>query len=196
MAFYALKPCTFAGQGFKIGDTIPEDLVLPGAIRRLKTEGVIAESEAGSLLPASASLDKEVEIPIIAEDGNLSIKMTAEQLVQAVIIAQMPEDDIIAQLGTVETEEQLILIDALAKSEAVHEAAKMVVDLNNSIQNIEGHLVTEDLETMSINELRKLAKDMDLSAAGTKEELIERIAAVPVYAGPEEKEEEPTGGEE
>ena len=33
MAYTALKPCGFAGQKFKIGETIPEELILPGAAK-------------------------------------------------------------------------------------------------------------------------------------------------------------------
>lgn len=181
-AYIAVKPCSFAGVRYRIGDTIPDGAILPGAIRRLRTEGVIAEADAGLLLPASPSLEKEVEIPLVAKDEDIKLKMTVEELIKVVEIAQMNEEDIIEQLQSIEKEEQLILIDALAKSEAVFEAAKAIFDKQETVT---GHLDPAQLETMSYNELKKLAKDMGLETSGTKPELIERIAEVEVVAGEE-----------
>lgn len=181
MAYIAQKPCSFANERYRVGDTIRDGAILPGAIKRLIQAGVIAESGAGSLLPASASL--EVTIPLVAEDRGEEIKLTVEQLVEVIEIVQMNEDDIIASIDKVTSEEQLILIDALSKSKAVYEAAELAAKkLIGEPEMIESHLDPEDLSTMSYNDLKKLAKDMGVSAAGTKEELIERIAAEGVYA--------------
>ena len=187
-AYIAVKPCSFAGVRYRIGDTIPDGAILPGAIRRLRTEGVIAEADAGLLLPASPSLEKEVEIPLVAKDEDIKLKMTVEELIKVVEIAQMNEDDIIAQLQSIEKEEQLILIDALAKSDAVFEAAKAIFDkqeTEETEETVTGHLDPAQLETMSYNELKKLAKDMGLATDGKKEELIERIAAEEVIVEPD-----------
>ncbi len=43
MAFIALKPCSFAGKQFKIGEAIPDGLVLPEVAPRLIKLGKIAE---------------------------------------------------------------------------------------------------------------------------------------------------------
>ena len=40
----------------------------------------------------------------------------------------------------------------------------------------EGHIDKEQLEEMDYNDLKRLAKEMDLPTAGTKKELAERIA--------------------
>lgn len=48
---------------------------------------------------------------------------------------------------------------------------------------LEGTLDTEELKEMHYNDLKKLAKEMGLDASGTKDELVERIAAVKVNAG-------------
>ena len=44
-------------------------------------------------------------------------------------------------------------------------------------ESSESNYDTEDLSEMSYQNLKKLAKEMGLNAAGTKEELIERISA-------------------
>ena len=46
-----------------------------------------------------------------------------------------------------------------------------------------GTLDTEELKEMHYNDLKKLAKEMKLDASGTKDELVERIAAAKVNAG-------------
>ncbi len=44
MAFIALKPCSFAGKHFKIGEEIPDGLVLSEMAPRLIKMGKIAEA--------------------------------------------------------------------------------------------------------------------------------------------------------
>ncbi len=56
MAFTALKPCNFAGTQFKIGDTIPDGMVLPEMAPRLIKMGKIAETPKAS---APEPKDKE-----------------------------------------------------------------------------------------------------------------------------------------
>lgn len=47
MAFIALKPCSFGGQSFRIGDQVPQDLVLPEMKRRLISMGFLVEAHSG-----------------------------------------------------------------------------------------------------------------------------------------------------
>lgn len=58
----------------------------------------------------------------------------------------------------------------------------------------QGNLDAEDLESMSYNELKRLAKNIGIPADGKKEELIKRIAETEVSTGREPQEE--TEGEE
>lgn len=62
---------------------------------------------------------------------------------------------------------------------------------------VTGHLDAESLKEYSYNDLKKLAKDLGLSAKGSKEELIERIAATEVeYPEAEDTEDEEVDTEE
>lgn len=184
MAYIAQKPCSFAGKSFRIGDTIPDGLILPEAINRLKKDGKIAESGEGFLLPSSASLEgTKLPVQVIAKE--MVIELYDTELVAAVEIAQMETDDILAMLQRVNSEEQLILIAALTKSDEIYAAARdraEALEEEKEQEIIVSHLDADQLGSMDYNELRKLAKEMGLSASGTKEELIERIAAEPVYA--------------
>ena len=42
MVFVALKPCRFGGTAYLIGDTIPDDAVLPTRAKALQQMGIIA----------------------------------------------------------------------------------------------------------------------------------------------------------
>lgn len=123
--YTALKPCSFAGEHFKIGDTIPDGLVQAQAITRLKNGGFIAEAGAGPLLPATASIENTVAVPILADEGEAIIDMTVEDLLAAVKAIQMPDEELLAEIETIESGDVLILIDIIRGSnEAIHEAAK------------------------------------------------------------------------
>ena len=54
---------------------------------------------------------------------------------------------------------------------------------NDGEEILTGTLDTEELQEMHYNDLKKLAKEMKLDASGTKDELVERIAAAKVNAG-------------
>ena len=127
MAYKALKPCSFAGQKFKIGEIVPDSVLVPGAITRLILAGKIAESAEGPLLPSAASLETEETDSVQAEENK---------------------------------------------------------------EMIAGHLDAEQLEEMSYNDLKAMAKEMGLSTKGTKDELIARIAAAEVMVPAEEGEKE------
>lgn len=127
MAYKALKPCSFAGQKFRIGEIVPDSVLVPGAIARMIAAGKIAESAEGPLLPSAASLETEATDEVHAEEEN---------------------------------------------------------------EVVTGHIDAEQLEEMSYNDLKAMAKEMGLSTKGTKDELIARIAAAEVMVPAEEGEKE------
>lgn len=66
MAFIALKPCSFGGQSFRIGDQVPQDLVLPEMKRRLISMGYLVE-----VFPAQPALEPENTPPAGENDTPL-----------------------------------------------------------------------------------------------------------------------------
>lgn len=79
--FKAEKPCNFAGTDYRIGDPIPEGVVLESAVTRLIKAGVIAEvGNAGPLLPASTSIEDEEEIVPEEEEPSETIHYTERSL--------------------------------------------------------------------------------------------------------------------
>lgn len=78
MAYIALKPCTFAGQKFKIGDSIPGDLLLPGAVKNLIKMEKIASTDAGNVSVGNGS----IVVAISTDDGDMSLGLTPAGLQQ------------------------------------------------------------------------------------------------------------------
>lgn len=116
--YIALKPCSFAGEAYRIGEEIPNGKVLPEAVARLVRQGVIAENGPGVLLPGSASLEKIV-VPILTDEGQIDLEVTPEALKKALRVAQMPEDTAIDALKELQEEDELIIVHALTKSDRV-----------------------------------------------------------------------------
>lgn len=54
MAYTALKPCRFAGQSFRIGESVPVEVIQPGAAKSLVKMGVIAEVPSENAAPIDA----------------------------------------------------------------------------------------------------------------------------------------------
>ena len=74
MAYIALKPCKFGGQQFKIGNTIPEEVLLPGAIKNLVKMEVIASTD-GAPVKGSTS-HQAINITIKADEGDLPLEIS------------------------------------------------------------------------------------------------------------------------
>lgn len=55
-------------------------------------------------------------------------------------------------------------------------------------EGVTGNLDADQLDDLSINDLRKIAKDLGVSATGSKKELIERICDVEVSAPADDEE--------
>lgn len=64
MAFIALKPCSFGGKSFRIGDQVPHELVLPEMKRRLISMGFLVEVFTAQSEPESApSAEEDSPLP-------------------------------------------------------------------------------------------------------------------------------------
>lgn len=80
MAYIALKPGTFGGQSFKIGDTVPEKFLLPGAIKNLVKMGKIASADS---IPANGHVSHQtIVINAHTADGDMPLGLTSEGLQQ------------------------------------------------------------------------------------------------------------------
>lgn len=141
--YIAQKPCKFQGKEFKIGDTIEESLVLPGAVKRLTKEGIIAV--AGGNPPAALeevvaevgqvkfevtihSAEEDIKIPVCEEILNIltEIRQTGTN-------KKEDQQKIVSLIQKVETEKALIFIDAMDGRKFVQEEAqKRAEELNET----------------------------------------------------------------
>ena len=76
----ALKPCSFAGREFKIGDEIPENLIHKGNLRTLVGYGLIEITEGA---PSPSTIEPaEVTEPETEPTEDDLMKKTRDQLVE------------------------------------------------------------------------------------------------------------------
>ena len=86
MAYVALKPCCFAGHRFRIGETVPDEVIHPGNARNAVKMGLIAEHAGEAGTPAKTPetpvnpLVEKMTVNIHAEEGDLPLELTQEGL--------------------------------------------------------------------------------------------------------------------
>lgn len=128
MAYVAIKPCRFAGQSFRIGESVPAELIQPGAAKNLVKMGIIAE-EYGELVVASQdntieAKNAETTIVIHAEEGDMPLNPTQEGL-QAIF--DVLTDNVSAAEQTITgmtDEDALILLHIADSRKSVKELAE------------------------------------------------------------------------
>lgn len=142
MSIIALKPCTFGGERFLIGDEIPENLVVNPKVQAKM--GTIAIS-GGTILPeelqqyTSQVGEVKFEIIIHSENGDLPLAVTNEELSIFTDILQInvskteDKQKVSDMIQNIESEDLLIMLDALdgrkfVKEEAQERAAALVPD--------------------------------------------------------------------
>ena len=126
MAYVALKPCCFAGQRFKIGEVIPDELVHPGNAKNVVKMGVVAEqSNTAEQIAAPAPVQLETMTVVIhASEGDLPLELTAAglQAVVDVLTSKPAEAETIIEKMT--DGDALILVHIADSRKAVKAAAE------------------------------------------------------------------------
>ena len=126
--YVALKNATFNGVEYLAGSNIPEEAVLPSRVPSLLRTGMIAKAETPPQGPqddAGAPGEySDVILPIQGENGAMELSATSEDIVTAVTVLQMKQDEAAAAVKAVASETALILIDACTKNQALKKAAR------------------------------------------------------------------------
>ncbi|MGN0489340.1 MAG: hypothetical protein ACI4HO_08775 [Ruminococcus sp.] len=126
--YIALKPALYNGKEYSAGETIPAEEIIPARIPALIRTGAIADAtatEKGATAPAVEVLSaKGIVLPIQAENGVLELPASEKDIVTAIEVLQLKADDIPQAVSVVNSEEALIIIDALTKSQAVKKAVR------------------------------------------------------------------------
>lgn len=123
MKLFAKKPCSFNGKNFIIGEEIPAGYVInPKAQEKM---GVIAIADEASLPKIG-----EIEVPIHAEEGDLILCVTNEELKVFTDILQIgvktaeDKQKISEMIQNIESVDLLIMLDALDGRKHVKDEAQ------------------------------------------------------------------------
>lgn len=77
MAYTALKPCNFAGNRFKVGEMVPDELVHSGAAKKLVKAGVLASSEEVKNVQKTVTVALEVvPVSVKTAEGTMTLDCT------------------------------------------------------------------------------------------------------------------------
>ena len=120
MAYFALKPCRLGGRAFRIGDEVPEDLIVPGAEKNLLKMGVLTSVEA-ERSPAASAQALDIRVPL--EEGELPLTITRDGLEALIRALTGPADAAPSVIAEMADRDALILVDMLAGRKATREAA-------------------------------------------------------------------------
>lgn len=158
--YTCIKPCTFGGVAYNVGDAIPSEAVLPSRERVLIKQGFIAPAvetqslleenktlkakvdalekgaaRAAELPPERAKEQKGIVIPITAKGGVLELVATPDDIVKAVATMQLNAEEAAKAVGEIDTEEALILIDALDQRKTVKTAiAERIKEIQSEVE--------------------------------------------------------------
>ena len=120
MTYIALKPCRFAGQDFRIGDTIQGDLIHPGAVENLVQMKKIAKAEAETItIPAPA-----FNIAVNVEEGELHLEPTEEGIQDIFSVLTSNAKDAEEIVKTMTDADALILLHMSDGRKAIKTAAE------------------------------------------------------------------------
>lgn len=126
--FIALKPCKFAGQTFLAGETIPEELVHPSAVRRLKNQRfIVVPDEQKEVVEVPVELPEAKQlftVPILADGNELSVELEPEELKTLFIVLQSNADKAGKLVADQVNKDLLLCVHALDGRKSVQNAAK------------------------------------------------------------------------
>ena len=137
MSYIALKPCSFAGLNYLIGNEVPEEVLQPASIKSLIKMGVIAATGnettvADAQSPAeSAQSPEKVSIHVEVDEGTLELCVPAEglqQLFNAMLVNVGQAEKAVEQMTDVDTLVLLSLVDSRKSIKAAAEARAKAIN--------------------------------------------------------------------
>lgn len=132
MRLVALKPCTFGGKKFKIGEEVPAELV---ANPKLQAKRNVLSISDGEVIPVEELQEYTAEvgqvkfcINIHTKEGELPVEATNEELQLVFDVLQENTDDAKKTISEIKSENALILLDVVDSRKTVKTAIKERVD--------------------------------------------------------------------
>ena len=127
MAFTALKPCSFAGQRYKIGETIPDELIHPENVNNLVKMGKIAVTgdDAWSSKPEQQARTSDfVSVDIKTESGVITLEVSQNGLQSVMDALTSKATDAEKIISELTESDALILLHAADSRKTIKEAAE------------------------------------------------------------------------
>ena len=134
MAYIALKPCRFAGQAFKIGEAVPEELISAGAAKNLVKMGIVSSMD-GEAPKSSSEGGNSVSVTVKAEEGNMPLELSKDGLQQIFdaltanvenaekVVKEMTDNDALILLHMSDSRKSIKAV-AEARAKALNEPAE------------------------------------------------------------------------
>ena len=132
MKLFAIKPCSFGGKRYFIGDEVPLSEV--SNPKEQEKRGVLAissgsENDVAGLPEAEKKITKTIEkleIPVLQDGENevLAISLNGNEIQSVFAILQMASEEAVKSLDNIESEDVLIVIHATDNRTTVKKAAK------------------------------------------------------------------------
>ena len=130
MAYVALKPCCFAGHRFRIGETIPDEVVHPGNANNAVKMGLIAKQPGDATTHVDTPAEtgnttvETMAVTIHAEEGDLPLNLTAEGLQSVVDVLTSNVDDAEPIVAAMTDGDALILLHMTDNRKSIKAAAE------------------------------------------------------------------------
>lgn len=149
MAYVAQKPCSFAGISFKIGETVPGELIVPGAISSLLKMKILSVNGQNETHEATTKTVERIEIKAKTDEGYLLLSLTPEGLQNIFDVLSCNLNDAAAIISQMTDSDALILLHISDSRKGVKEAAetraKEIAEGSNE-SGTEGDLTAESDE--------------------------------------------------
>ena len=130
--FICTKGLTLGGVDYTPGQTIPAGAVLPSRVRALARQGYITQVDdtpKGQSEPPAKPLTPTMEpgpitIPLTVDGGVYEVVATPEDIITTAGILQLTVEEAKPAIEGIDSEEALILINALDSRKGIKEAAR------------------------------------------------------------------------
>ena len=127
MPYIALKPCTFAGQRYKIGETVPDEVLHPGAIKNLVKMQIVTPADA--ITEAKTAQRGPIPIPPInitirRENGDIELNLSDIGLQQIFDVLTSNASNAEKIVKTISDGDALILLHMSDSRKTIKEAAE------------------------------------------------------------------------
>lgn len=139
--YICTKTISLGGTTYQKGETIPGEAVLPNRVRALTREGYIAAQNDAAAVPPETPQNEPIApapivLPITKNGSVMELVAAPGDIIQAVSILQLNAEEAAKAVAEVESEEALILIDALDTRKTVRTAtAARAEELNGPDEN-------------------------------------------------------------